>query len=418
MKTHKFLAAVLVIPTLLLAACSGATASLGQSLNLTSPSVAVAPAPTAVQVADPVAVSNGALSAFQDTLEQIYANVNHSVVNLQVVVGSGGQTSSQTTPGNPFGFGSPAPQGSQEVLGSGFVWDTQGHIVTNNHVVEGASKITVTFSNGMSADATLIGTDPNSDLAVIQVNVPASQLTPVQMGDSSQVKVGQIAIAIGNPFGLSGTMTEGIISGLSRSLPVGLNSLQQGPTYAIPDIIQTDAAINPGNSGGVLVNDQGQVIGVTAAIRSPVDANSGVGFVIPSSIVERVVPSLIQTGKYDHPWIGISGTSLTSDLAQAMNLDPSQRGALVVDIAQNSPASKAGLQGGDNQTTVNGQSAVLGGDVIIAIDGQTVNTFEDLSSYLVNHTQVGQTVTLTILRQGKQQTVQLTLGVLPTQQGQ
>jgi serine protease Do len=417
MKTHKLLAAVLVIPTLLLAACSGATASLGQALNLTSPSVAVAPAPTTVQVADPVAV-NGALSAFQDTLEQIYANVNPSVVNLQVVVGSGGQTSLQTTPGNPFGFGSPAPQGSQEVLGSGFVWDTQGHIVTNNHVVEGASKITVTFSNGMSADATLVGTDPNSDLAVIQVNVPASQLTPVQIGDSSQVKVGQIAIAIGNPFGLSGTMTEGIISGLSRSLPVGLDSLQQGPHYAIPDIIQTDAAINPGNSGGVLVNDQGQVIGVTAAIRSPVDANSGVGFVIPSSIVERVVPSLIQTGKYDHPWIGISGTSLTSDLAQAMNLDPSQRGALVVDIAQNSPAAKAGLQGGDNQTTVNGQPVVLGGDVIIAIDGQTVNTFEDLSSYLVNRTQVGQTVTLTILRQGKQQTVQLTLGVLPTQQGQ
>jgi serine protease Do len=215
-------------------------------------------------------------------------------------------------------------------------------------------------------------------------------------------------------------MTQGIISALSRSLPVDSSSSnpQQGGVYEIPDIIQTDAAINPGNSGGVLVDAQGMVIGVTAAIQSPVDANSGIGFVIPSSIVKRVVPALIQTGHYDHPYIGITGTTLTSDLAKAMSLDPTQQGALVIDVVPNSPAAKAGIQGSTGQATINGSQAPIGGDVIVAIDGQPVSNFEDVSSYLINSTQVGQTVSLTILRQGSEKTVQLTLGSLPQQTGQ
>lgn len=354
------------------------------------------------------------MAAMQSTLEQIYNQVSPSVVYIDVLTSGTSSTSLQLPPGHPF-FGAPAQQAPSEAQGSGFVWNTQGDIVTNNHVVAGASKITVTFPDGTTADATVVGTDPKSDLAVIKVNVPASQLHPVTLADSSQVKVGQLAIAIGNPFGLSGTMTQGIISGLSRSLPVDTSnsSTSQGAVYNIPDIIQTDAAINPGNSGGVLVNTDGQVIGITAAIRSPVDANSGIGFVIPSNIVQREVPVLIKTGHYDHPYLGISGTDLTYDLASAMNLPSTQKGALVISVSPNGPAAAAGLQGSNNQVTINGQPEVVGGDVITAINGQTINSFEDLASYILNNTQVGQTVNLTILRQGQEKTVQLTLGAMP-----
>lgn len=370
---------------------------------------------TTLQSSSTTISSSPEMAAMQSNLEKIYNQVSSSVVYIDVITSGTSSSSLQLPPGHPF-FGSPAQQAPSEAQGSGFVWDTQGDIVTNNHVVAGASQITVTFSDGTTATAKVVGTDPKSDLAVINVNVPASQLHPVTLADSSQVKVGQVAIAIGNPFGLSGTMTQGIISGLSRSLPVDTSSnsaTSQGAVYNIPDIIQTDAAINPGNSGGVLLNTDGQVIGVTAAIRSPVDANSGIGFVIPSNIVQREVPVLIKTGHYDHPYLGISGTDLTYDLATAMNLPSTQKGALVISVSPNGPAAAAGLQGSNNQVTINGQTEVVGGDVITAINGQTINSFEDLASYLLNNTQVGQTVNLTILRQGQQKTVQLTLGAMP-----
>ena len=380
--------------------------------------VAQATAVPLTNTADPV-TTGPAVAALQGTLENVYAQVNPSVVNIEVTsTASTAGTQSSPFGNSPFGnspFGNnPFGNGSQQApvqqaLGSGFVWDMQGHIVTNNHVVAGATQITVTFADGTTASAKVVGTDLNSDLAVIQVNVPSSELHPVTLMNSSQVKVGQLAIAIGNPYGLNGTMTTGIISGLSRSLPVGLdNSTQTGPTYSIPDIIQTDASINPGNSGGVLVNDQGQLMGVTAAIRSASGANAGIGFVIPSNIVNKVVPSLIQTGSYSHPYIGISGTTLTPDLAQQMNLPINTHGVLVATVTPGGPAAQAGLQGG-NQTTG------LGGDVITAINGQSIQRFEDLSSYLFNNTKVGQTVNLTILRNGQQQTVQLTLQALPQQ---
>jgi len=326
-------------------------------------------------------------------LEQVYTTVSPSVVNVQVL----------------------SYQGT--ALGSGFVWDAQGHIITNHHVVSGARKITVTFSDGTIADAKLVGSDPNSDLAVLQVDVPSGKLQPVQLADSSQVRVGQLAIAIGNPFGLQGTMTVGIISGLNRELPVG-SQFSQNTTYTIPDIIQTDASINPGNSGGVLVDAQGRVIGVTSAIESPVNANAGIGFVIPSAIVQKVAPALIQYGHYDHPWLGINGTMLTPDLVQVMKLQPGQNGVLVVDVTPNSPAQKAGLHGSTHYSNLNGQSMRFGGDVIVAVDDQRVYSFGDLLAYFFNNTQAGQTVKLTVLRQGQQCTIDVTLGVLPTLPGQ
>ena len=342
------------------------------------------------------------LLAYQNSLEAVYKLVNPSVVSIQVVEQS-----------NPYS--SRRRSTTSIALGSGFVWDTQGHIVTNNHVISGATSIMVTFADNSTADAKVVGADPNSDLAVIQVNVPAAQLFPVQLADSTRVEVGQIAIAIGNPFGLQNTMTQGIISALSRTLPVGLDNspYQTGPTYSIPDILQTDASINPGNSGGVLVDIQGQVLGVPSAIESSSQSNSGVGFVIPSEIVKRVVPALIQKGTYEHPWIGVDGANLNSAINKMMNLDSKQQGALVTDIANGSPAEKAGLRAGSQMVTVNGEDVVLGGDVITAVNGLRVSSLDELNSYLFMKTAPGDTLTLTVLRQGKTLTLSVKVGVLP-----
>jgi serine protease Do len=208
-------------------------------------------------------------------------------------------------------------------------------------------------------------------------------------------------------------MTMGIVSALGRTLPTEANATG-GLSYSIPDIIQTDAPINPGNSGGVLLDDTGKVIGVTAAIESAVNSSAGIGFVIPSQIVQKVVPALISTGHYDQPWIGISGTSLVPDLATAMGLQSDQRGILVVTVTSGSPADKAGLQGSNQQVTISGQSVPIGGDVIVGVDGQTVKSFEDLIAYLANSTEVGQTITLSVLRDGKQTQIDLTLAARPS----
>jgi 2-alkenal reductase len=404
--------AVLLILTLALSACSTASLSAASLSERIAGETAQAAAPALALDNIPAAEL---LAAYQGTLEKIYATVNPSVVNVDVVM-----TTTTTSQGFQNGqqnpFSNPGMEAQQTALGSGFVWDTQGHIVTNYHVVEGADQITVTFSDGTSAAASLVGADPNSDLAVIKVDVPKSELVPVETADSAQVKVGQIAIAIGNPFGLEGTMTVGIVSALDRSLPVStdsLNAQRSAGTYTIPNIIQTDASINPGNSGGVLVNAQGQLIGVTAAIESTTNSNAGVGFVIPSRIVQKVVPALIKTGRYQHSYIGISGVTLSRELAQANNLSDAQQGVLVVSVAANSPADQAGLQGGSRQTSVNGAQYLAGGDVITAIGGETVRQFEDIGSYLFDSTLPGQEITLTILRNGQTLEVPVTLGILP-----
>ena len=285
-----------------------------------------------------------------------------------------------------------------------------GHIVTNSHVVEGASAITVTFADGTVLDAELVGADPESDLAVIRVDAGAVDLQPVTLADSRVVQVGDLVIAIGNPFGLSGTMTQGIVSALSRSLEVSADTSFSTGSYTIPDIIQTDAAINPGNSGGVLVDVQGRVVGVTAAIRSATNSNAGIGFVIPSHIVQRIVPVLIEDGNYTHPRMGISGLSLTPDVAVQVGLDAGQKGILIMDLSRGGPAERAGLVASTQQRGANGTAQITLGDVIVAVDSQPVNSFDDLSSYLFNNTEVGQAVTITVLRDGAEQAITLTLG--------
>jgi len=354
----------------------------------------------------------GTLTDYETALENVYAQVNPSVVAIEVVTQ---QSASSWTPAVP-GFRGQQPQlpqaPIQQALGSGFVWDAQGNIVTNNHVVADATRITVTFADGTIAQAELVGADPDSDLAVVKVDLPANQLRPVQVADSNQVKVGQFAIAIGNPFGEQNTMTTGIVSALGRTLPEG-SAAAQGPSYTIPDIIQTDAPINPGNSGGVLLNSDGKVIGITAAMESSTRSSSGVGFAIPSAIAQKVVPALIKTGHFDHPYLGISGGTLAPSLAQAMNLKADQRGALVGSVTRGGPAEKAGLRGSTQPATIDGQSVNVGGDVIIAFNGTPVKTFNDLVAYLAR-IDVSQSVTLTILRDGKEQTIQVTLAARPS----
>jgi S1-C subfamily serine protease len=358
----------------------------------------------------PPLASNDLVSAYQSMLENIYATVNPSVVSIHVIT----QTAAQTSPF--FGRGNSGGSQISEGWGSGFVWDNQGDIVTNNHVIDGATSIDVTFADGLNVPAKLVGKDVYSDLAVIKVTVAGSELHPVTMGDASQIKVGELSFAIGNPYAENNSFTTGVISALNRSLPAGnLNSTTTtGPTYSIPDIIQTDTPINPGNSGGVLLDNQGRVLGVTSAIESSSNSNSGVGFAIPSTIVTKVIPSLIKTGSYQHPYIGITGTSLNAAIDQAMNLNATQQGALVEDVTPGSPAANAGLQTSNNTVTIDGSQVNVGGDVIIAINGQSIKSMDDLIAYLEENTTPGQKVSLTVLRNGKQMTVDLTLGTRPS----
>ncbi|MGB9639873.1 MAG: PDZ domain-containing protein [Anaerolineales bacterium] len=421
MKTRIKLISLVTVLVLLGTGCS--------TINALTPNSAAAAAkpqqtaPTAVPMALPANIpQNGVIAAYEGTLEEIYQRVNPSVVNIRVVQKNMAMdTSGGNLPQLPFfNFPNqpqqPNPPQYSEGLGSGFVWDTEGHIVTNNHVVDGADKIQVTFADGTVLPAKLVGADSYSDLAVIQVDPKSMQLQPIEAVDSNSVKVGQLAIAIGNPFGLSGTMTVGVVSALGRTIPAGDVSNSQGPVYSIPDIIQTDAPINPGNSGGVLLNDQGQLIGVTAAIESTVGANAGIGFAIPSAIVQRVVPALIKTGSYQHPFLGISGTTLTLDMAKAMNLPENTHGALVVEVIPNGPADKAGLKGSDRQVIIDGQDVRVGGDVIIKIDDTVVHTMDDVIAYLSDHTEVGQTVKLTVLRDGKEKVLNVKLEARPNTQ--
>ncbi|MDX1662573.1 MAG: trypsin-like peptidase domain-containing protein [Candidatus Promineifilaceae bacterium] len=362
-----------------------------------------APAPAAPEANTPreleITDAVGAVAALEGTLEQIYEEVNPSVVHIQVLVDGAGampQIGSQ-------------PQTGQ---GTGFVWDEAGHIVTNNHVIEGAQQILVTFADGQMATAEIVGTDPGSDLAVVRVDLPAEQLHPVSIAKSTTVKVGELVIAIGNPFGQKGTMTMGIVSALGRLLPLEANSAMG--RFSIPDIIQTDAAINPGNSGGVLLNDQGAVIGVTTAIVSPARVSAGIGYAVPSIIVQKVVPSLIERGLYAHPCLGISGAALTPPLKEALGLVEEEQGVLVMRVVEDGPSTEAGLRGSERQVEVDGIVYPVGGDVITAIDGEPVHSMDDVITYLARYKQAEETTTLTVLRDGQTVDVTVTLGARPT----
>jgi serine protease Do len=375
-----------------------------QNATPTATPAPAASAPSAsVQAPVTINVQPGA-DAESQIMEAVYQKVNPSVVT---VFNLAAQTSR-------FGgsSGTDVPQGE----GSGFVWDTQGHIVTNDHVVSGADKLQVTFADGAQVDATLVGTDPNGDIAVIQVDPKVTTLVPVSQGDSAALKVGQTAIAIGNPFGLNGTMTRGIVSALGRTIP-------SQTAFSIPEAIQTDAAINPGNSGGPLLDIQGNVIGVNDQIQSSSGSNSGVGFAIPMNIVKRIVPAIIQTGHYQHAYLGIEGSTYTKAWSQALGFPADAKGAYVMNVTAGGPAEKAGMRGGTQDTTlVLGQSQTgtvylqSGGDLISAVDGHQITNMDDLLIYLEENTAPGQTVKFTLLRSGGQQaTLSVTLGVRPEQ---
>ena len=380
---------------------AGAAAARAQGVVTSTSAGQTAMQPLSAQAVT-IQIQPGA-DAESQILEAVYQKVNPAVVQVVNLA----QASAQR--GQSLGV---LPQGE----GSGFLWDKQGHIVTNDHVISGADKLQVVFADGTEADATLVGTDPGGDIAVVQVD-PAlvSNLLPVDQGDMSQVKVGELAIALGNPFGFQNTMTKGIVSALGRSIP-------SQTQYSIPEAIQTDAAINPGNSGGPLLNELGQVIGVNDQIQSASGSSSGVGFAIPISIVQKIVPALIKSGSYQHAYLGITGDTFSRSWSQALGLAASARGIYVMDAAAGGPAAQAGLQGGSQDTnvvlSVSRRSALYlprGGDLITAIDGQPLTKMDDLLLYLEEHGTPGQKATLSVLHNGKQLRLTVTLGVRPDQ---
>lgn len=330
----------------------------------------------------------GASPAEPGALTELYQRVFPGVVTIQVFVET------------QMGFGGGA--------GSGFVLNEDGYIVTNNHVVAQAELVTVSFFNGIEVEAEVVGTDDDSDLAVIRVDNMPEGVVPLPLGDSDSVQVGEWVVAIGNPFELSGSMTVGIVSAVGREIESGVTP------FSIPQAIQTDAAINPGNSGGPLLNLDGEVIGVNAQIATggAVIANAGVGFAIPSNIVRRVAPSLIEFGAYTWPWMGVTGDSVNLAIQQANDL-PGQNGAYIHTVIGGSPADQAGLQGSTGTRIVSGIEVPTGGDVVIEANGQPIHDFTDLLVLTSNSTP-GQELDLTVIRNGEQVTVPLTLGARPS----
>jgi len=279
-------------------------------------------------------------------------------------------------------------------LGSGFVFDDLGHIITNAHVVESASSVTITFLDGSQYNAQIIGSDKFTDIAVIKVEEKPRYLHPLQMGDSSTLKVGEQVAAIGNPFGLSGSMTSGIVSQIGRLLP------SQDTGFSIPNVIQTDAAINPGNSGGPLLNMAGKVMGINTAIQSGTGQSAGIGFAVPSNTILKVVPVLIEEGKYSHPWIGISGKDIDPELAKVRDLDQS-KGFLIVTVVPGSPAEIAGLKGVSEIKIIGDKEYPADGDIIVSVDGKEVRKISDILIHLQEEKSVGDEMILGILRDGE-----------------
>jgi S1-C subfamily serine protease len=352
-------------------------------------------APTAVTIPTlPVSSAPQDISAQQSQFTAIYTQINPGVVSIR--------TSSDQ--------------------GSGWVYSGDGYIVTNDHVVNGEATVEVDFASGLKTSGKVVGTDAYSDLAVIKVDVTAAELHPLPLGDSSPLQVGQTVIAIGNPFGLSGTMTTGIISALGRSLPSS-EQVESGGYFSTADVIQTDTALNPGNSGGPLLDMNGQVIGInsdivpsTTTITSGQATNSGIGFAISINTIKKVVPSLIQTGKYTYPYLGISTLAdeyLSLDVINALGLTKTA-GAYVMSVASGGPADRAGILGGTQPVTLQGFTGLnKGGDLIIAIDGHPVLSYDDMIRYLDLNKAPGDTVTLTVLRGDQQKDIPIVLGTRP-----
>ncbi|MGZ5333326.1 MAG: S1C family serine protease [Solirubrobacterales bacterium] len=331
------------------------------------------------------------------TVSEIYQRDSDGIAFI-----SAQKTQNVQSPFDPF------PQQQQATAtGSGFVTDTDGHILTNNHVVSGADKITVKIGDGQTMDAKLVGADPSSDVALLQVEADSSSLHPLDLGDSSKVTVGDPVVAIGNPFGLDRTVTSGIVSALQREI-----SAPNG--FSISDVIQTDAPINPGNSGGPLIDASGDVIGINSQIESGGGQGSvGIGFAVPINTASDVVKQLETTGEVKRAFLGVSGADVTPGLASAVNL-PVDHGALVQQAYQGSPAARAGLKGGQTQATVGGQEVLLGGDIVVQVNGKDIQGMDEVVQ-AVNEAEPGDELKLTVLRDGKQQDITVRLGERPTQ---
>jgi S1-C subfamily serine protease len=386
-KIHLSLAMTALLLAMVACSYNGGPLALPQLPTLTQ----AAPLVQTVAQPQPAPVNTVSI-ADQNVLINIFDQVNSGVVAIKTITDQGG------------------------ALGSGFVFDNAGHVVTNYHVVEGAKQLEVDFPSGYKAMGNVVGTDLDSDIAVIKVDAPADQLHPLTVGNSENLKVGQFVVAIGNPFGLSSSMSYGIVSALGRTQD-SMRQTQDGTgTFSAGGLIQTDAAINPGNSGGPLFNLNGEVIGINRAIDTNAansagePVNSGVGFAVPSDLIRRVVPVLIEKGKYDYPYLGI--TSIDElPLSHITELGLKDfNGAYITSVVPGSPAEKAGLQAG-TQDTANGIKA--GGDLIIAIDGMPIKTFDEMLSYLVVHKAPGDTVTLTIMRGDQRLDIPVTLGARP-----
>jgi S1-C subfamily serine protease len=345
---------------------------------------------------DPLPSGNSTLSLQSASLTEIFKNVENSVVQITSKVST--VDSSIIINGQPL-------ESQSTRLGSGFVYDKDGRIITNNHVVDGAKTVNVTFIDGNTYTAKVIGTDPDNDIAVIQItdNFSDENLVPLSLGKSSILEVGQQVIAIGNPFGLSDSMTTGIVSALGRLLP------NENVGFSIPDIIQVDAAINPGNSGGPLLNLQGEVVGINTAISTSTGEFAGVGFAIPSDSIKRIVPSLIKNGTYQHPFLGISGRTMDPEVALANGLPPNFKGVMIVKVVNGGPANKAGL----HDATLDNNNIPHGGDIITAIDGHPIKTIYDVIAYLDDEKSIGDKVVLSIDRTGKSMDLTATLEARP-----
>lgn len=350
----------------------------------------------------PMGPSGNAGTFSQDsTLTDLFEKTQNSVVQI---------TSKVSTVDNTVIINGEPLSSQSTRLGSGFIYDKEGRIITNNHVVEGSSTVNVTFIDGNTYTAKVVGTDPDNDIAVIQIidNFSDETLVPLHLGNSSELQVGQQVIAIGNPFGLSDSMTTGIISAIGRLLP------NENVGYSIPDIIQVDAAINPGNSGGPLLNLQGEVIGMNTAITTNTGDFSGVGFAIPSYAIERIVPVLIKNGTYQHPYLGIAGRTMDPDVSLANGLPRNFKGVIVEKVVKGGPADMAGIVA----ATLDDNNIPHGGDIITAIDGHPMKTIDDIIAYLDDEKSVGDKVSITVDRQGKSLDLIVTLEVRPAPSSQ
>ena len=382
-----------------------------------APIVASAAHPAAASETRPAVAeldADAVVAAFEKVIGRIHDDVLPSVVRIQVSqrVSAGNEVPEFDFP-SPFEVPPvPSPDDRdfffREGEGSGFVWSSEGYIVTNQHVVADADLVTVIFADGTEVEGKVIGEDPDSDLAVIKVDLPEDMLPPVELGDSDLVRVGHLAVAIGNPFGQAFTTTTGIVSAVGRTLRSG------NTRFSIPKVIQTDAPINPGNSGGPLLDRHGRVIGINTQIISRTGASTGIGFAVPINTAKQVVPALIEDGEFTYAWLGISGTDLRREVAESMGLDADVRGAQVIDLAPDGPAMDGGLLGSERTLEIERGRIPVGGDVIVAVDGAAIADMDDLIIYLIEKTRPGDVVLLDVLRDGGRPVeIEVTLGSRP-----